>query len=190
MHRVPVANRWLVTTLRRICHMVFGGGRGRHSGALPLRTGVARRGKFAVTLAYGYLSNSLASALLSPKCSTATSILWAMVSRRLHMWALGLTGLWQMRTKVPGVWIPDDIVERLAKTPKEQKVEEGKRICIEIIQQVREIEGVHGVHVMAFRQEEAVAEIIQRAGLFPRRSQRELSRSDSGEILIPETPAL
>jgi methylenetetrahydrofolate reductase (NADPH) len=74
-----------------------------------------------------------------------------------------------MRTKVPGVHIPDTIVERLRKTPKEQKREEGKRICIEIIQQVREIEGVSGVHVMAYRQEELVAEIIEEAGLLPRK---------------------
>ena len=73
-----------------------------------------------------------------------------------------------MRTKVPGVWIPEDVVERLHKTPKQRQAEEGKRICIEIIQQVREIEGIHGVHVMAYRQEEAVADIILRAGLFPR----------------------
>ncbi len=76
-----------------------------------------------------------------------------------------------MRTKVPGVVIPDKIVERLRKTPKTQKREEGKRICIEMIQQVREIEGVAGVHVMAYRQEELVAEIIQEAGLLPRPKQ-------------------
>jgi methylenetetrahydrofolate reductase (NADPH) len=73
-----------------------------------------------------------------------------------------------MRTQVPGVVIPDEIVERLHKTPKEKQREEGKRICIEIIQQVREIQGVAGVHVMAYRQEELVAEIIQEAGLLPR----------------------
>jgi methylenetetrahydrofolate reductase (NADPH) len=81
-----------------------------------------------------------------------------------------------MRTKVPGVWIPDEIVERLRKTPKKMKKEEGKRICIEIIQQIREIEGVHGVHVMAYRQEETVAEIIQRAGLLPRESRPDWRR--------------
>jgi methylenetetrahydrofolate reductase (NADPH) len=72
-----------------------------------------------------------------------------------------------MRTKIPGIWIPDEIVERMAGTPKARQQEEGIRICVEIIQQVREIEGVHGVHVMAYRQEEAVAEIIERAGLLP-----------------------
>ena len=73
-----------------------------------------------------------------------------------------------MRTKIPGVVIPDEVVERLRKTPKNQQREEGKRICVEIIQQVREIKGVDGVHVMAYRQEELVAEIIEGAGLFPR----------------------
>ena len=79
-----------------------------------------------------------------------------------------------MRTKVPGVWIPDAVVERLAKTPKEKKVEEGKQICVEIIQQVREIEGVHGVHIMAYRQEKTVAEIVERAGLLPRKMPQRL----------------
>lgn len=73
-----------------------------------------------------------------------------------------------MRTKVPGVVIPDRVVERLRKTPNKQKREEGKRICVEMIQQVQGIEGVNGVHVMAYRQEELVAEIIEDAGLFPR----------------------
>lgn len=73
-----------------------------------------------------------------------------------------------MRTNIPGVHIPDEIVDRLRKTPKPQKVEEGKRICVEIIRQVREIEGLAGIHLMAYRQEELVAEIIEEAGLLPR----------------------
>lgn len=73
-----------------------------------------------------------------------------------------------MRTHVPGVHIPDEIVERLRKTPKEQQRSEGKHICVEIIQQIREIEGISGIHLMAYRQEELVAEIVQEAGLLPR----------------------
>lgn len=87
-----------------------------------------------------------------------------------------------MRTKVPGVWIPDEIVNRLAKTPTRQKREEGMRICVEIIQQVRKIEGVHGVHVMAYRQEEMVAEIIHRAELLPRRPLHPLMRERLSEL--------
>jgi methylenetetrahydrofolate reductase (NADPH) len=68
-----------------------------------------------------------------------------------------------IRKNVPGVHIPDTIVDRLAKS--ENQKEEGKKICIEMIQQVREIEGIAGVHVMAYRQEEAVAEIIDKSGI-------------------------
>ena len=59
---------------------------------------------------------------------------------------------------------------------KDQKLE-GKKICIELIQQIREIEGVAGVHVMAYRQEELVSEIIVASGIMqdraPRRSAKE-----------------
>ena len=74
------------------------------------------------------------------------------------------------RAHVPGVVIPDDVIRRLRGVPGDRQLAEGKRLCIEIIQQVRQVEGVHGVHVMAFRQEELVAEIIEEAGLLPRRA--------------------
>jgi methylenetetrahydrofolate reductase (NADPH) len=68
-----------------------------------------------------------------------------------------------IRENVPGVHIPDAVIDRLAGADSQK--EEGKRLCIELIQQVREIEGVCGVHVMAYRQEETVAEIIQESGV-------------------------
>jgi methylenetetrahydrofolate reductase (NADPH) len=75
-----------------------------------------------------------------------------------------------MRTRVPGVHIPDEVIQRLrgARIPEA----EGKKVCIEVIQQVREIPGVAGVHVMAYRQEELVSEIIEAAGLLPRTADR------------------
>jgi len=73
-----------------------------------------------------------------------------------------------MRTRVPGVVIPDSYIERMKKTPRDRWRDEGIEICIEIIEQVREIEGVSGIHIMAYRQEEAVVEIVHRVGLFPR----------------------
>lgn len=68
-----------------------------------------------------------------------------------------------IRKNVPGVHIPDAIIDRLAgsRNPKQ----EGKQICIELIQRIREIEGVSGIHLMAYRQEELVAEIIQQSGV-------------------------
>ncbi len=73
-----------------------------------------------------------------------------------------------MRTKVPGVYIPDAVIDRLKGVPKKRQRQEGKQICIEIIQEVREMAGVAGIHVMAYRQEEVVAEIVEEAGLLPR----------------------
>ena len=68
-----------------------------------------------------------------------------------------------MRTNVPGIHIPDAVIKRLAGA-KDQALE-GRNFCIEQIQQMRELKGVHGVHVMAYRQEEVVAEVIDRSGV-------------------------
>jgi 5,10-methylenetetrahydrofolate reductase len=80
-----------------------------------------------------------------------------------------------MRSNVPGIHVPDPVVARL-EGAKDQRLE-GKKICIELIQQIREIEGVAGVHVMAYRQEELVSEIIVDSGIMqdraPRRSAKE-----------------
>jgi len=71
-----------------------------------------------------------------------------------------------LRAHVPGVHIPDAVMDRMRNAgPPGQQREEGTRICIETISQLRTIEGVHGVHLMAYRQEELVAEIVRRAGL-------------------------
>jgi methylenetetrahydrofolate reductase (NADPH) len=68
-----------------------------------------------------------------------------------------------IRTHVPGVHIPDAIVKRLAGAADQGL--EGRRICTELIQEIRTLKGVHGVHLMAYRQEETVAEIIDRSGV-------------------------
>jgi len=73
-----------------------------------------------------------------------------------------------MKTRVPGMDVPDGIVQRLQGVPKEQVSKEGIQLCVDIINQVREIEGVAGVHIMAIEWEEAVPEIVEAAGLSPR----------------------
>jgi len=75
-----------------------------------------------------------------------------------------------MRSNVPGVHIPDHVIDRLEKAEKPKL--EGKKLCIELIQQIREIEGVAGVHVMAYRQEELVSEIIAASGVMQGRQAR------------------
>ena len=88
-----------------------------------------------------------------------------------------------IRTNVPGVVVPDQVIERLKGAPKGKQREEGKRLCIEIIQQVMEIPGVKGIHVMAYRQEEMVPEILEEVGLLPRESSHELQPSPEEEKL-------
>ena len=73
-----------------------------------------------------------------------------------------------MRENVPGVHIPDDVIKRLEGAERPRL--EGRRLCMELIQQIREIDGIAGVHVMAYRQEEAIAEIIDASGVLAGRS--------------------
>ncbi|MEK7439284.1 MAG: methylenetetrahydrofolate reductase [Chloroflexota bacterium] len=82
-----------------------------------------------------------------------------------------------MRDSVPGMDVPDEVVERMEAAgrgieDKKAKAaalkEEGIKICVELIQQMREIEGVRGIHLMAIEWEEAVPIIMEKAGLLPR----------------------
>jgi len=73
-----------------------------------------------------------------------------------------------MKTKVPGMDVPDELVDRLAGVPREKQAEEGIKISLETIERLKQIEGVSGFHIMAIEWEEKVPEIVERAGLFPR----------------------
>ena len=73
-----------------------------------------------------------------------------------------------MRANVAGVHIPDAVIARLSGA-RDQRAE-GKRICIEMIQQVRGMKGVSGVHVMAYRQEQTVSEIVHESGVLKGRA--------------------
>jgi methylenetetrahydrofolate reductase (NADPH) len=69
---------------------------------------------------------------------------------------------------VPGIIIPEEILKRLAEAPKGKGSEVGIAICVEIIDQLRAIEGVAGIHIMAIEWEQKVREIAERAKLLPR----------------------
>jgi methylenetetrahydrofolate reductase (NADPH) len=73
-----------------------------------------------------------------------------------------------MRKNVPGMHVPDALIARLAGAKDQAR--EGREICIELIQTIREMRGVHGVHIMAYRQEESVAEIVDRSQVLQGRS--------------------
>lgn len=90
-----------------------------------------------------------------------------------------------IRENVPGIYIPDAIIERL-EGAQDQKAE-GVQICKDLIHQIREIPGVSGVHVMAYRQEHTVADIIASTGVLNGRTPWYPGRDDPAE-LNPESP--
>ena len=71
-----------------------------------------------------------------------------------------------MRDYVSGVSVPDEIITRMEQA--ENAKEEGLRIILEIIEQVKEIPGIHGIHVMAVGWEDIVPQLVEQAGLMPR----------------------
>jgi 5,10-methylenetetrahydrofolate reductase len=92
-----------------------------------------------------------------------------------------------MKESVPGILVPDEMIGRMTAagapwadkakdelTAEDKKARtaawkaEGIQICIELIEQLRQIEGVAGVHLMAIEWEEAVKPIVEGAGLYPR----------------------
>ena len=71
-----------------------------------------------------------------------------------------------MAKNVSGITIPEAIIDRMAKAAK--GADEGIKLCGEQIQELKEIEGVHGIHIMAIEWEQMIAQITEKAGLLPR----------------------
>ncbi len=100
-----------------------------------------------------------------------------MVDRGLHEKVAILAGITPMKNvgmakymqkRVPGMDVPDDIVKRMGGVPKEKQAEEGINLAVEQIEELKEVEGVRGFHIMAIEWEEKVPEIVERGGLYPR----------------------
>ncbi|MGI9535447.1 MAG: methylenetetrahydrofolate reductase [Desulfocapsaceae bacterium] len=73
-----------------------------------------------------------------------------------------------MNRMVAGIEIPEEFIKRIADEPKEKQAAKGIEMCIEQIQEIKEMEGIAGVHVMAIEWEEKLNEIVGGAGLLPR----------------------
>lgn len=90
----------------------------------------------------------------------------------------GLGMLKYMHNAVAGVSVPDSLMERMSaakaaagedkKQARLNQQEEGIAIAVELIERVRDIPGVKGVHVQAIEWEQKVPEVLKRAGLLPR----------------------
>jgi methylenetetrahydrofolate reductase (NADPH) len=61
--------------------------------------------------------------------------------------------------------VPEAVIQRMSGVPKQEAAQEGIKICLETIAELRETKGVHGVHIMAIEWEQAVGEIVSAAGL-------------------------
>ena len=72
----------------------------------------------------------------------------------------------QRMREVPGMRLPDDLVQRMERAADAKA--EGIRICVEVIEQLKRVPGVHGIHIMAVASEDAVPGIVKAAGLSPR----------------------
>jgi methylenetetrahydrofolate reductase (NADPH) len=73
-----------------------------------------------------------------------------------------------MKNYVPGMEVPDDLIERLKGVDKKKQGAEGIKIAAEQIQEMKEMEGVAGVHLMLIEWEERVPEMVEAADLLPR----------------------
>ena len=76
-----------------------------------------------------------------------------------------------MRDKVPGVNVPDDVYRRLRAVPADQTAAEGARLAAETIVQLRDVDGVAGVHLLVAGNEQAVPGILDEAGVTAGRAQ-------------------
>ena len=98
-------------------------------------------------------------------------------ARGLHEQVYILAGITPLRSvgmarylqkNVPGMDVPDELIERMKGVDKKKQSDEGITIAVESIQRLKEVEGVAGFHVMAIEWEEKVPEIVERSGLYPR----------------------
>jgi len=73
-----------------------------------------------------------------------------------------------MKSKVPGMDVPDEVINRLKGVEKKKQAKEGIDMACEQIQEFKEMKGVAGVHLMAIEWEHRVPEIAEQAGVLPR----------------------
>jgi methylenetetrahydrofolate reductase (NADPH) len=73
-----------------------------------------------------------------------------------------------LRDQVPGIDVPEPVVDRMESLPEDRQWDEGVRLALEIVEQVRAIPGIRGLHLMSIRNEAAIARVVEDARLLPR----------------------
>jgi methylenetetrahydrofolate reductase (NADPH) len=108
---------------------------------------------------------------------TMKTFMKMVVDRGLHEKVSILAGITPMKNvgmakymqkRVPGMDVPDEIVKRIGGVPKEKQAEEGINLAVDQIEELKEVAGIRGFHIMAIEWEEKVPEIVERIGLYPR----------------------
>jgi methylenetetrahydrofolate reductase (NADPH) len=72
-----------------------------------------------------------------------------------------------MREHLPGVWVPDPVLDVLERAGPDAE-SEGVRITAEVVARLKAIHGIAGIHVMGLGRMDPVRRVIQAAGLLPR----------------------
>jgi methylenetetrahydrofolate reductase (NADPH) len=70
-----------------------------------------------------------------------------------------------MTDNVPGVSVPQNLIDELAAAPKGEAINKGIEIAGRMIAAIKKESICHGVHVMAIGKEEVVPDILKAAGL-------------------------
>ena len=70
-----------------------------------------------------------------------------------------------MTNNVPGVYIPQPLIDRLSQYPRKEQSKAGLEITYELVDAIKSLKGVAGIHIMAYKWESAVAEIVKNSGL-------------------------
>jgi methylenetetrahydrofolate reductase (NADPH) len=88
-----------------------------------------------------------------------------------------------MKENVSGMSIPDYMINRMsgAEDPKE----EGVTMAVELINQLKNIEGVAGIHLMPVMWESIIPTVVERAGLLPRPTPAALEDEKPADEVIP-----
>ncbi|MCP3951347.1 MAG: methylenetetrahydrofolate reductase [Desulfobacterales bacterium] len=73
-----------------------------------------------------------------------------------------------MKSKVPGMDVPEEVIKRLQGAEKGKVAAEGIKMACEQIEEFKELKGVAGVHLMAIEWEHKVPEIAEQAKVLPR----------------------
>lgn len=71
-----------------------------------------------------------------------------------------------MKNNVAGMSIPDELIKRMEGSPEPRK--EGVNICVEIVQRLRELPGLRGVHISTVEWEQVIPQVVELSGLLPR----------------------